>query len=133
MPCGLTLPSTLTPPQLGCQANLCVRCSHLKSPRLPIWVVCAESHFTILFAADQQNALIALEDESGAEKPFDLLYYDELANQQQVYLLTIVPHRVTSAVTAKRIQNDNTAPLEHVIRTKWSGAEIGWNGSEPLL
>ena len=110
-----------------------VRCSHLKSPRLPIWVVCAESHFTVLFAADQENALIALEDESGAEKPFDLLYYDELANQQQVYLLTIVPRRVASAKTAKRIQNDSTAPLEHVIRTKWSGAEIGWNGSEALL
>jgi hypothetical protein len=47
--------------------------SMLKNPSLPVWVVCSESHFTVLFAQDArclQNAM-----------PFDLQYYDELANQ----------------------------------------------------
>ena len=48
--------------------------AYLKSPELPIWVVCSESHFTVLFSADTRPLRAAL--------PFDLLYYDELANQE---------------------------------------------------
>ncbi len=45
----------------------------LKNPGLPVWVVCSESHFTVLFAQDGRALQGAL--------PFDLFYYDELANQ----------------------------------------------------
>ncbi|GIL67924.1 hypothetical protein Vafri_21194 [Volvox africanus] len=45
----------------------------LKNPTLPVWVICSESHFTVLFAQDSR----ALQN----QLPFDLYYYDELANQ----------------------------------------------------
>ncbi|GIL85880.1 hypothetical protein Vretifemale_14407 [Volvox reticuliferus] len=45
----------------------------LKNPTLPVWVICSESHFTVLFAQDAR----ALQN----QLPFDLYYYDELANQ----------------------------------------------------
>jgi len=48
--------------------------SYLKSPALPIWVVCSESHFTVLFSANTRPLR--------AQPPFELLYYDELANQE---------------------------------------------------
>jgi hypothetical protein len=47
--------------------------SYLKNPECPIWVVCSESHFTCLFAALPSRGMSSL--------PFDLLYYDGLANQ----------------------------------------------------
>lgn len=50
--------------------------SNLKSPELPIWVVCSESHFTVLFAAGT-----AASDTAAIQPPFDLLFYDGLANQ----------------------------------------------------
>ncbi len=48
--------------------------SHLKTPELPFWVVCYESHFTVLFGADARPMT--------SPPPFDLLFYDELANQE---------------------------------------------------
>ena len=47
---------------------------NLKSPELPIWVVCSESHFTVLFSRDARPMR--------GPPPFELLYYDELANQE---------------------------------------------------
>jgi hypothetical protein len=46
----------------------------LKNPEIPVWVVCSESHFTVLFAQDTRPLRDAL--------PFDLFFYDELANMQ---------------------------------------------------
>ena len=58
--------------------------SHLKSPRLPIWVVCSESHYTVLFGLD--NALATTVPPQGR---FDLFYYDELARQREEIRLSI--------------------------------------------
>jgi hypothetical protein len=53
----------------------------LKTPDLPIWVVCSESHFTVLFSLDARPLRDRL--------PFELHYYDELANQQAPVRLTV--------------------------------------------
>jgi len=58
--------------------------SHLKSPRLPIWVVCSESHYTILFGLDP-----ALSTSVPPLGRFDLFYYDELARQREEIRLSI--------------------------------------------
>lgn len=58
--------------------------SHLKSPRLPIWVVCSESHYTILFGLDP-----ALSTTVPPQGRFDLFYYDELARQREEIRLSI--------------------------------------------
>uniref|UniRef100_A0A672JSR2 Ubiquitin carboxyl-terminal hydrolase MINDY n=1 Tax=Salarias fasciatus TaxID=181472 RepID=A0A672JSR2_SALFA len=64
--------------------NICKVGAHLKSPRFPIWVVCSESHFSVLFGL--QRELLTCEDR-GLE--FDLYYYDGLANQQEEIRLTV--------------------------------------------
>ena len=56
--------------------------SHLKTPFLPIWVICKEYHYSVMFAKDcRVNENIA--------KKFDIYYYDELYNTDDKLLLTV--------------------------------------------
>ncbi|CAM9618135.1 unnamed protein product, partial [Discosporangium mesarthrocarpum] len=45
---------------------------NLKSPETPLWVVCSESHYSVLFSATRRLS------------PFDLFYYDQLGGQDEV-------------------------------------------------
>lgn len=58
--------------------------AHLKTPSYPIWVVCSESHFSVLFGL--QRELLTSKDQ---HLEFDLYYYDGLANQQEEIRLTV--------------------------------------------
>lgn len=58
--------------------------SYLKTPRYPVWVVCSESHFSVLFSL-KKNLL----SDWKAEKNFDLYYYDGLANQEDLIRLSV--------------------------------------------
>ncbi|KAI7798025.1 putative protein FAM188B, partial [Triplophysa rosa] len=109
--------------------NICKVGSHLKSPKFPVWVVCSESHFSVLFSLSEELAA----DQCKKEE-FDLYYYDGLANQQEPIRLTVYPDAAVSVAA----QNDNTdndliPPLNLCIRTKWQNAVISWNDSEPIL
>ncbi|KAG1664246.1 hypothetical protein FOA52_003499 [Chlamydomonas sp. UWO 241] len=107
--------------------------SRLKRPQYPVWVVCSESHFTVLFAED--GAAVA-----GAP-PFDLFYYDELANQDSVIRLSVAPDpaggwtaRVGDSFGDRgKCEGQNIPPLECVIETRWPGVKVNWNGAEPIL
>ena len=95
----------------------------LKCPLYPIWVICSESHFSLLFSQD----LTFSDSTTGV----DLLYYDGLARQESMIKLTVdqgVVGRNTSYDARELV-----SPIEHCIRTKWSGAHINWNGAEPIL
>jgi len=91
---------------------------YYKSPKYPIWVVCSESHFSVMFAKKPP---------SGSR--FDLFYYDGLANQDEEIRLTIN----TSEQITPRQSGSLVPPLEHCIRTKWANCAVDWNGSEPIL
>ncbi|XP_020757327.2 probable ubiquitin carboxyl-terminal hydrolase MINDY-4 isoform X4 [Odocoileus virginianus] len=104
--------------------NVCQVGCFLKTPRFPIWVVCSESHFSVLFS--QQLELLR---DWRTERLFDLYYYDGLANQQEQIRLTV---DTTQTVPEDR-DNGLVPPLELCIRTKWKGASVNWNGSEPIL
>ncbi|KAM9387608.1 putative ubiquitin carboxyl-terminal hydrolase MINDY-4 [Phaethornis superciliosus] len=101
--------------QVGC---------YLKTPKYPIWLVCSESHFSVLFCLEKD-----LLDDWKTEQRFDLYYYDGLANQEEEIRLTVD----TTQMCAEDKENDLTPPLEHCIRTKWQGAVIDWNGTQPIL
>ncbi|XP_067386500.1 probable ubiquitin carboxyl-terminal hydrolase MINDY-4 [Emydura macquarii macquarii] len=101
--------------QVGC---------YLKTPRYPIWVVCSESHFSVLFCLRKD-----LLGDWKTERRFDLYYYDGLANQEEEIRLTVD----TVQPYTEDKENDLIPPLEHCIRTKWKGAVIDWNGTEPIL
>ncbi|XP_039921416.1 probable ubiquitin carboxyl-terminal hydrolase MINDY-4 isoform X2 [Hirundo rustica] len=101
--------------QVGC---------YLKTPKYPIWLVCSESHFSVLFCLEKD-----LLSDWKTGRRFDLYYYDGLANQDEEIRLTVD----TTQVCPENKENDLTPPLEHCIRTKWQGAVIDWNGTEPIL
>ncbi|XP_004856342.1 probable ubiquitin carboxyl-terminal hydrolase MINDY-4 isoform X2 [Heterocephalus glaber] len=96
----------------------------LKTPKFPIWVVCSESHFSVLFSPKPE-----LLSDWRAERLFDLYYYDGLANQQEEIRLTVDTTRTIPEDSGK----DLIPPLELCIRTKWKGASVNWNGSDPIL
>ena len=50
--------------------------NYLKKPLVPIWIVCSESHYSILFST---NIALAQQQVSLNQRPFDIIYYDELA------------------------------------------------------
>ncbi|CAH2281920.1 Hypothetical predicted protein [Pelobates cultripes] len=104
--------------------NVCQVGSYLKTPKYPIWVVCSESHFSVLFCLRKE-----LMNDWKIERRFDLYYYDGLANQQEEIRLTVD----TAEAYIQDTENDLTPPLEYCIRTKWKGATIDWNGIEPIL
>ena len=45
---------------------------NLKSPRVPIWIVCSESHYSVIFSVDSKLV-------GSQYSKFDLIYYDELS------------------------------------------------------
>nr|KAF6418959.1 MINDY lysine 48 deubiquitinase 4 [Rousettus aegyptiacus] len=104
--------------------NVCQVGCFLKTPRFPIWVVCSESHFSVLFSLQPE-----LLRDWRTERLFDLYYYDGLAHQQEQIRLTID----TTQTVPEDGGSDLIPPLELCIRTKWKGASVNWNGSDPIL
>ncbi|GMF64849.1 unnamed protein product [Phytophthora lilii] len=103
--------------------------SYLKQPRVNVWVVCSESHYSVLFTADPR----ALEDGAlETRSSLDLLYYDGLANQDEEIRLTVNTLALAEQ-SATASHDDLIPPLDLVIRTKWPRATVDWNGVEPLL
>jgi len=92
--------------------------SHLKQPRVPVWVMCAESHYSVLFAAPlgatlppdaldkvarqaRKGTRIAAWDDrlclglhaaTNDSAPFYLFVFDGLARQDAVIRITVTPH-----------------------------------------
>ncbi|XP_028301347.1 probable ubiquitin carboxyl-terminal hydrolase MINDY-4 isoform X2 [Gouania willdenowi] len=106
--------------------NICKVGAYLKSPCYPIWVVCSESHFSVLFGL--QRELLTCEDKC---HEFDLYYYDGLANQQEEIRLTVSVG--TSTSSCQNPDSDLIPPLELCIRTRWNDALVCWNDTEPIL
>ncbi len=106
---------------------------NLKTPKLPIWIVCSESHYSILFST---NIGLASTNITPNSRPFDLIYYDELARQADDIILTVEPGKYEPGGKRGldgRIGKEHTIPIDSVIRTKWSRAKINWNGRTVIL
>ncbi|XP_024270927.1 probable ubiquitin carboxyl-terminal hydrolase MINDY-4 isoform X1 [Oncorhynchus tshawytscha] len=107
--------------------NICKVGSNLKTPKFPIWVVCSESHFSVLFGVQE-----LLSDQCVIGE-FDLYYYDGLANQQEEICLTVFVGTSGISAGCQGVDTDLIPPLEHCIRTKWKDAIVNWNATEPIL
>ena len=90
---------------------------YLKDPPIPIWIICSESHYSILFGSDMS----VTQPKGEQPKQFDLIYYDELARQDDDIILTV-------DLTKKEQKSKYTIPIDSVIRTKWGKTHIDWNG-----
>ena len=64
------------------------------------------------------------------DKPFDLVYYDELARQEDDIILTVDPGKYIGPGVN---ENKNPIPIEEVIRTKWTNGKVCWNGRTVIL
>lgn len=104
---------------------------NLKQPVFNTWVVCSESHYSVLFADPQllQEPTAALD----ARESLDLFYYDGLANQDEQIRLTVATRARPEGSRVSARHDDLVPPLNLVIQTKWSRAEVDWNGVDPLL
>ncbi|CAF0769235.1 unnamed protein product [Brachionus calyciflorus] len=112
--------------------------SYYKTPKYPIWIVCSESHFSVLFSLKKE-----ILNDWKAESKFDLYYYDGLARQSEQIKLTIMSQTIHEKKPSffdeiyknKKADKEKELipPLELVIRTKWKNASIDWNSTDPIL
>ncbi len=58
--------------------------SFYKTPKYPIWIICSESHFSVMFSLKKE-----ILSDWKAESKFDLYYYDGLARQDEQIRLSI--------------------------------------------
>lgn len=98
--------------------------SRYKSPVCPVWIICAESHYTCLFALDPVDP----RDET---RPIDVWYFDQFARQAEPIKLTVQPNDLPAGLTSGFEESESM--IDRCIRTKWKDASIDWNGSEPIL
>lgn len=86
--------------------------------------MCSESHYSVIFSVDANNI-------SKTGKPFDLVYYDELARQENDMIMTVTPGKHEN--DGGPDNNKNPIPLDEVIRTKWDTGHVSWNGRTKIL
>ena len=65
--------------------------------------------------------------------PNELVYYDQLANQNDPIFLTIYKQESWDLSSMMNDSKELISPIEYCIKTKWSESIVDWNGSEPLL
>ncbi|KAJ3119012.1 hypothetical protein HDU96_003187 [Phlyctochytrium bullatum] len=114
---------------------------YFKNPQLPIFVVCSESHFSVLFSLDDRLLATKPSKPGGKVFPgprgFDVVYYDGLAGQDcEIRLEVRGKLGAGGASPGKNAQGNNyglVPPLELVLGTRWEHFEVEWHGSEPLL
>lgn len=102
----------------------------LKEPGAPVWVVCSESHYSVLYMDGP-----AAEDERRGRRRVDLHYYDELGEQEAPIVLTLDRDPPAPPPTAAEADacREPVPPLDLVVRTRWPGAAVDWNGTDPIL
>lgn len=98
--------------------------TNYKHPEYPIWVVCSESHYSVLWALVKGTAI------TPPFGSFDLWYYDELAQQTEEIRLSIDTRQSTPLPKSR----DPDPPINECIRTRWGAtARVDWNGVDPIL
>ena len=99
--------------------------SYLKQPKVPIWIICSESHYSVIFSIDYTIASKKLQ-------VFDLIYYDELARQEDDIILTVKLGMYKGPTNLKET-TEMIPPIDAVIRTKWDMGQVSWNGRQAIL
>lgn len=95
---------------------------HYKTPVYPVWVVCSESHFSVLFGLDLHIG--------DATEVFDLYYFDGLGQQDEEIRLSVTPDGLDRVLNEDK---EMIPPIDMCIRTKWKNALVNWNDTDPIL
>jgi len=89
-----------------------------KQPKFPIYIIYNESHYSTMFSK------VMLDKPTNT---FEIFYYDSLGYQDHEIKITVQQAAKNAKPDAMFI------PLNEIIRTVWSNAQIDWNGYEPIL
>ena len=103
---------------------------NFKAPTCPIWVVCSESHYSVLFSPLVKHAGEVDEKRYGGDH--DIYYYDPLGEQEEEIRLTLDFHPKEDVVMGGE-ETDCVPPINKVVRTKWGAVGIDWNGVDEIL
>ena len=104
-----------------------------KNPLYPLWVVCSESHYTVLYATESWETM--KEKEEKGKEPIQLHYYDTLARQEEDIILELsqTGGEGTTKNPASPVALNDRPPLECCLATKWPSVQVKWINSDPLL
>ncbi|XP_039245896.1 inactive ubiquitin carboxyl-terminal hydrolase MINDY-4B [Pipra filicauda] len=103
----------------------------LRTPRLPVWLCGVPGRHGVLFGTDPR-----LLSHWRAERLFHLHFYSGQQEQTRTAHLTIDTHshHWEEAPSADACSPGKRCPaLEMAIRTKWAGATVSWNGTDPFF
>ncbi|XP_027541715.1 inactive ubiquitin carboxyl-terminal hydrolase MINDY-4B [Neopelma chrysocephalum] len=103
----------------------------LRTPLLPVWLCGVPGRIGVLFGTDPR-----LLSHWRAERIFHLHFYSGRQQQTRTAHLTIDTHshHWEEAPNADTCSPGKRCPaLEMVIRTKWAGATVSWNGTDPFF
>ncbi|NWW74549.1 MIY4B hydrolase, partial [Climacteris rufus] len=98
---------------------------------LPVWLCSVSGRHGVLFGTDSR-----LLSDWKSERTFHLYFYSGQQRHAQTAHLTIDTH---SHHWEEAQSEDLPTPgkrcsaLEMAIRTKWAGATVSWNGTEPFF
>ncbi|NXX61992.1 MIY4B hydrolase, partial [Scopus umbretta] len=106
-------------------------CPGLRTPRLPVWLCSVAGRHGVLFGTDSQ-----LLSDWKMERVFHLYFYNGQQEQTKTAHLTIDTH---SHHWEEDRSEEPSSPgkrrpaVEMAIRTKWAGATVSWNGTDPFF
>ena len=104
-----------------------------KKPKVPVWVVYNESHYTLLFSKERGKLLDRCLEKSGSPEAeeFDLFFWDQQGQEEEIRLSILCDPMPLPAMRKGQL----IPFLNRIIRTMpyWELAKVDWNGTEPLL
>ncbi|NXG78853.1 MIY4B hydrolase, partial [Baryphthengus martii] len=102
-------------------------CPGLRTPQVPVWLCSLCGRHSVLFSTNSR-----LLSHWRAERVFHLYFYTGQREQSRATLLRIDTH-------SHHWEEDPGSPrrrrpsVEMAIRTKWAGATVSWNGTDPFF
>ena len=100
--------------------------SNLKNPVAPVWVVCSESHYSVLFSTVAEH-VVAKE----GDNVLDVYYFDPLGEQEGEIKLGLKTD--DDMPDGPGDETDLISPIDKVIRTKWNKVAVDWGKVDPIL
>ncbi|KFZ60512.1 Protein FAM188B2, partial [Podiceps cristatus] len=106
-------------------------CRGLRTPQLPVWLCSVAGRHGVLFGT---NSLLL--SDWKMERVFHLYFYNGQRGQTETAHLTIDTHShhwEEDGCEDPRSPGKRRPSVEMVIRTKWAGATVSWNGTDPFF